>query len=169
MKNYSRQCSFGFSISMFDVSKNSAHIVHGWRPSNFARRIIVLLLQANDKSAWRVMFFSPWHVRSANFAWAKRFCYFEAPKSSVDVNFQQISWFFRCTNCMVQTLVSFNLFPQPMNRAEVLHTPSHTYEDRWKITPVNVLLVFQSQCSTFPKIPPTLFTVDDLPISPGAS
>ena len=69
---------------------------------------------------------------------------------------------------MVQTLESLNIFPQLMERAEVLHTPRYTSEDRWKSILVNFLLVLSSQISTFPKISPTLFTVGDLSILPGA-
>ena len=110
MENYSDRKRLGRIPRNFNVSAKMLYIVHGWWPFSFARRTIVLLLQANDKSAWRVMFGSPWHVRSANFAWAKRFCYVEAPKSAVDVSFQQISWFFKCTNSMVQTLSALQLF-----------------------------------------------------------
>ena len=150
MENYSDRKRLGRISSNFNFSIKIVHIAHGWWPFSFARRTIVLLLQANDKSAWRVMFGSPWHVRSANFAWAKRFCYFEPPKSAADVSFQQISWFFKCTNCMVQTLMPLQLFPRPMDRAEVLHTPSHTYKDRWKIVPIKNDWVEYRAISTFP-------------------
>ena len=40
--------------SNFDFSAKKIHIVHGWGPFSFARCTIALLLQANDKSAWRV-------------------------------------------------------------------------------------------------------------------
>ena len=50
----------------------------------------------------------------------------------------------------------------------MLHTPRYTSEDRWKSILDNFLLVLPSQISTFPKISPTLFTVDDLPVLPGA-
>ena len=168
MEKYSDQKRSGRISSNFDFSKNVPHIVHGWRPSSFARCTIVLLLQVNDKSAWRVMCGSPWHVRSANFAWAKRFCDFERPNSSVDVSFQQISWFCKCTNCTVQTLKQLNIVPQPMERAGVLHTPRYTSEDRWKSILDNFLLVLSSQISNFPRKCYTLFTADDLPILPGA-
>ena len=151
MDNYSDRKRLGQITSNFDVSTKIVYIVHGWWPFSFARRTIVLLLHANDKSAWRVMFGSLWHVRSANFAWAKRFCYFEHPKSTVDVSFQQISWFFKCTNPMVRTLTPLQLLPQPMDRAEVLHTPSHTYKDRWKIVPIKNDWVESREISTFPQ------------------
>ena len=69
---------------------------------------------------------------------------------------------------MVQTLKPFDIFPQPMERAEVLHTPRYTSEDRWKSILVNLRLVLSSQISTFPRKVSTLFTDDDLPVLPGA-
>ena len=68
LENLSYQFSFGFLIWIFNFSKNSAHIVHGRRPFKFARCPIVLLLQVNNKSAWRVTYDDPCHVWSANFA-----------------------------------------------------------------------------------------------------
>ena len=69
---------------------------------------------------------------------------------------------------MAQTLTALDIFPQPLDRAEVLHTPRYTSEDRWKSILDNFLLVLSSQISTFPNISPTLFTVGDLSILPGA-
>ena len=69
---------------------------------------------------------------------------------------------------MVQTLVSLQLFPQPMDRAEVLHAPSHTYKDRWKIVPIENDQVESQAISAFQKISPTLFTAGDLSVLPGA-
>ena len=69
---------------------------------------------------------------------------------------------------MVQTLAALDLFPQPMERAEVLHTPRYTSEDRWKSILDNFLLVLSSQILKFPRKFYTLFTADDLPILPGA-
>ena len=69
---------------------------------------------------------------------------------------------------MVQTLESLDLFRQPMDRAEALHTPRYTSEDRWKSIPIENDWVESQAISTFPKISPILFTVDDLPVLPGA-
>ena len=69
---------------------------------------------------------------------------------------------------MVQTLMPLQLFPQPMDRAEVLHTPSHTYKDRWKIIPIENDQVESQAIATFPKINHTLFTAGDLSVLPGA-
>ena len=55
-----------------------------------------------------------------------------------------------------------------MDGAEVLHTPRYTSEDRWKSIPVENDRVESRAISTFPKFSLTLFTVDDLPILPGA-
>ena len=69
---------------------------------------------------------------------------------------------------MVQTLVSLQLFAQPMNRAEVLHTASHAYVVRWKIVPIKNDRVESRAISTFPQKNYTLFTAGDHSILPGA-
>ena len=74
-----------------------------------------------DKPSLRVTWGIP---RSADFAWAKRFCVVGAPKSSADVTFQRICHF-RFSTSTMQTLTSFRIFSPPMDRAEVLHVPKY--------------------------------------------
>ena len=50
-----------------------------------------------------------------------------------------------------QTLSPLQIFPQPMDRAEVLHTPSYDIREGWKIGPGQNELVLPSENSTFPK------------------
>ena len=81
MENCSDQKRPGRISSNFDFSTNK-YIVHGWGPFNFARCTIVLLLQANDKSAWRV-------TSGGRFASAKRICWFWSPSSQENSIFRK--------------------------------------------------------------------------------
>ena len=52
----------------------------------------------------------------------------------------------------METLNWFQLFTQPMDRAEVVHALSYDIELSWKNTPGKFKLVKLIQKSTFPKI-----------------
>ena len=69
---------------------------------------------------------------------------------------------------MVQTLTPLDIFAQPMERAEALHTPRYTAEDRWKSIPIKNDRVESRAISTFPRKFYTLFTAGGLSILPGA-
>ena len=49
--------------------------------------------------------------------------------------FHEISSSTTATGAIMQTLSSFKLFTQPMDRAEVLHAPSYDLSGRRKNTP----------------------------------
>lgn len=51
-----------------------------------------------------------------------------------------------------ETLAALKLFAQPMDRAEVLHTPRYDTSGSWKNTPGENELVLSFEISTCPKI-----------------
>ena len=51
-----------------------------------------------------------------------------------------------------EPLGSLKLVAQPMDRAEVLHTPRYDINGSWKNTPGENELVLSSENSTFPKL-----------------
>ena len=89
------------------------------------------------------------------FALAKRFCKFEGPKSPGNITFLRFSIIFKFPPPPRETLNRFKIFSQPMDRTEVLHTPSYDIREGWKNTPDQNDQVLSSEKSTFPKIVPT--------------
>ena len=51
-----------------------------------------------------------------------------------------------------ETLISLKRFAQPMDRAEVSHTPRYDISGSWNNTPGENELVISGENSTFPKI-----------------
>ena len=74
-------------------------------------------------------------ARSANFASASDFAFSKCP-NGLEINpFHESSTSEHPTGAPMQTLSGFELFTQPMDRAEVLHAPSYDLSDRRKNTP----------------------------------
>ena len=73
-------------------------------------------------------------ARSVNFASAKRFWILRRHFGPGDVSFQQISWFSNFHPPWSKTLDYFQLFAQPMDRAELLHTARYDTKLSWKNT-----------------------------------
>ena len=69
------------------------------------------------------------------FASAKRIRQFWCENSQEKSIFHEISASEHATGAPMQTLTSLRIFPQPMDRAEVLHAPSYDLSGRRKNTP----------------------------------
>ena len=74
-------------------------------------------------------------ARSANFASASDFAILKCLSGLEIDHFHEISASEPDTGPPMQTLLQFKLFPQPMDRAEVLHAPSYDLNGRRKNTP----------------------------------
>ena len=74
-------------------------------------------------------------ARSANFASASDFAILKCPSGLEIDHFHEISASEHATGASMQTLGTLKLFPQPMDRAEVLHAPSYDPNGRRKNTP----------------------------------
>ncbi len=74
-------------------------------------------------------------ARSANFASAIDFAILKCISGLEFDHFHEISASEHPTGAPMKTLVQFKLFPQPMDRAEVLHAPSYDLSGRRKNTP----------------------------------
>ena len=68
-----------------------------------------------------------------------------ASRRDVSMNFRH----FRLQRPWSKTLVGFKLFAQPMDQAEVLHSPSYSIELSWKNTPEQNELVDSCEKSFF--------------------
>ena len=75
------------------------------------------------------------HARSANFASASHFALSKCPNGLEIYNFHESSTSEHPTGAPMQTLGSLRIFPQPMDRAEVLHAPSYDLSGKRKNTP----------------------------------
>ena len=73
------------------------------------------------KPSLRVTFTS---ARSANFASASDFAFSKCPSGLEIDNFHEISASEHATGVPSKTLLLLELFPQPVDRAEVLHAPT---------------------------------------------
>ena len=73
-------------------------------------------------------------ARSANFATANDFAFSKCLSGLELAHFHEISAYEHPTGAPMQTLSSFKLFTQPIDRAEVLHAPSYCLSGRRKNT-----------------------------------
>ena len=83
------------------------------------------------------------------------FANFEVSSCQEKSGFHEISSSGTATGAAMQTLASFVLFPQPMDRAETLHTARYNIEDSWKTIPTQNDQVELCEKSTFPTCFPT--------------
>ena len=74
-------------------------------------------------------------ARSANFASASDFAILKSLSGLEIDHFHEISASEPDTGAPMQTLTALRIFPQPMDRAEVLHAPSYDLSGRRKNTP----------------------------------
>ena len=91
---------------------------------------------------------------SANFASASDFAFLKCLSGLEIYKFHEISASEHATGAPMQTLVQLRIFPQPMDRAEVLHAPSYDLSGRRKNTPGQNELVAEEQSSLFKNVRP---------------